>query len=206
MHTCEITLDSFQFPEDLDNDHANFRIAVGLRYVDKNNNLVTAHSVVPSPSTYWECDTDKKEKKDPRYVRAEDGSNLDMTKVGPWGRFMFRVIARELKHIKFEVYDVNRQGAWDTFKSVFEKIPAAFSGVLGPALPIINEVVSSAVTVSSGKDKLLFQGAFEFPQIGATDLRAKHKIEEEGKSGQYKIEFTVNFTRFSNGDGGSPLV
>lgn len=189
MHVCEIKLDGFEFPGELDNDQANFRFLVGLRYIDTDDKLATVHAVLPSLGTYWECDSDKVN--DPRYVRDRNRSKLDMSKVGPWGSFIFRVKVKDLRQINFEVFDVNRQGAWETFKSVVEKIPHAFSGMVGPALPIFNEVVSAAVTATAGSEKLLFRGSCDFSSQDTTRLRGPTQFYGQGKNGKYTIDFSI---------------
>ena len=129
MSIYKITVDRFEFPEGLGDGHANFRMAIGIRYVDSEDNWQTFYAVLPGPSTYWECDKEKK--LDPRYVRvSEEEAKLDMDQVGPWGRYVARITAQEIEQIKCEVYDVNRKGAWETFKSVLTKIPNALASAL----------------------------------------------------------------------------
>ena len=182
MSVIEIKLESFAFPRDLGSDHANFRFVVGLRFVDEKGKLQTTHAVLPGLDSFWECARRKQE--EPNYVRDGEKPSFDMDRVGPWETFIFRVRAEELKQIQFKVFDVNRKGAWETFKSVIEKIPQAFAGILGPALPVANELASAAVAVAAGSDKLLFRGSYDY------SLQDNNTIRGQGKEGGYTIIFS----------------
>ena len=56
MSVYEITLTGFKFPKNLDNDKANFRFVVDLRFVNDESRFTTEHAVMPSLDTFWECD------------------------------------------------------------------------------------------------------------------------------------------------------
>ena len=59
MPLYELRLNGFQFPENLDDDKANFRFIVDLRYTRNGNQYPTERIVMPGMDTYWECDPRK---------------------------------------------------------------------------------------------------------------------------------------------------
>ena len=121
MATFTITLESFEFPEKLGNDKANFRFIVDVRYVDRGGDFATEHAVMPSLDTFWECDTRKKD--NPNFVRAANHSRFNMDKIDNWDRLAIRLKGITLESVQVKVIDVDR-------KDVFDKLKGALQGVL----------------------------------------------------------------------------
>ena len=183
----EITLDSFSFPENLDNNHANFRFLVDLRFIDAEGEPRVVHAVLPSVAKFWECDKDKSSK--PNYVRADPNgedenspSKFDMVKVGEWDKTIFWVRGQNLKTIRFRVYDVNRKNWWDKFADVLKAIPKALEGFLGPVMGVAEEASSTLIEKTFPDAKLLFQGV--------QDIENRNSIEVSGTGvkGEYTIK------------------
>lgn len=216
MPTYEINLKSFIFPANLPDEKANFRFIVDLRYIDKTNEFVTEHAVMPSLDTFWECAKDRHEK--PNYVRDEtdpqkpkfrfDNGNTDGNEqneddrdkpkgIDEWDRLIFHVNGKSLHSIQFKVIDVNRKDAWDTVRNVLGKVAEVAIGKMQGILPISSlwsrplgaasgDVQSFLLKKLAGGDKVLFRGSAKFKGIEADT------IEGAGTRGTYEIKIDVS--------------
>ena len=188
MPVFELNLSGFKFPKNLDNDQANFRLVVDLRYVSVDGNLLTAQAILPGLDTYWECDRNRKQ--DPNYVRGRDEGDwgaIDMQRVDSWDKLIFMLPATSLHSIQFKVFDVNRTDGWDRIKhalnsiagSLFDETKRFIPGVFGGAT---DDVKSFLLKKFAGGDSILHKGSLLFN----TDPIGTHKI-----TGRYEILFTV---------------
>ena len=107
MSVYEITLTGFKFPKNLDNDKANFRFVVDLRFVNDESRFTTEHAVMPSLDTFWECDQGGEGK--PNYVRGKDAGDygqFNMDAIDEWDRLILRVKGKGVHSIQFKVTEV----------------------------------------------------------------------------------------------------
>ena len=141
MATFTITLESFEFPEKLGNDKANFRFIVDVRYVDRGGDFATEHAVMPSLDTFWECDTRKKD--NPNFVRAANHSRFNMDRIDNWDRLAIRLKGITLESVQVKVIDVDR-------KDVFDKLKGALQGVLESALGALRTRIASRIPSAVG--------------------------------------------------------
>lgn len=128
-----ITLKSFSFPSSLGNEHANFRFALTLRFASEKGGLSTANSVIPSPETYWECDTAKTN--DPRYVRMAGANEFDMSKISSWNATAFLIIANYLHAIQLTIIDVDRKDWWEKLGGITQTVLGGLTGAAKKAVP-----------------------------------------------------------------------
>ena len=202
----ELKLKRFQFPEDLDNDNANFRFLIDLRFKDEKQ-YTTKQAVMPGVDTYWECDTRKTE--DRNYVRAKNKCNkFNMCAIDEWDKLILIVKAERLHSIRFSVYDVNRKGAWEEIQKIGGKLLEVGVGIvagkikdsapessavshisdsLGDAASDINSFLIQKV---AGCDSVLFTGSYQFKDCDQGQSK-NFPDEGEGKKGNYKICFHV---------------
>ena len=121
--TCELVLKGFHFPKRLSNSKANFRFIVDLRFIDERKNFDSEHAVMPSLDTFWECDTNRRDR--PNFVRdvspeaeAAAFARFDMHRIDGWDALILGVRAKGLHSVQFKVIDVNRADAWDWVKGI----------------------------------------------------------------------------------------
>ena len=121
--TCELVLKGFHFPKKLSNSKANFRFIVDLRYIDDRKNFDSEHAVMPSLDTFWECDTNRRDRAN--FVRdmspeaqAAARASFDMRRIDGWDALILGVRAKGLHSVQFKVIDVNRADAWDWVKGI----------------------------------------------------------------------------------------
>lgn len=197
----QITLQQFQFPEDLSNGKANFRLIVDVRLYDaETQHLSTEHAVLPSLDTFWECDTGRADK--PNYVRAANAHEVDMDALDDWDKLILVVSDNHrIYGIQFKVIDVDRVDAWDKIKNylgnvakialkilragIEDGIPNVLTGPFGQAAADIESFVLKKM---AGGDKVLFRSATEFngEEDGITGV-----AEGSGSEGQYRIEVLI---------------
>ena len=202
MKTFELTLTKFMFPKNLDNDNANFRFVVDLRYINNDNKLAEKSTVMPSPDAFWECDTRKSG--EPNYVRSGDKDSyaqFDMGRVGEWDQHIDRVNGKGLHSIHFTVFDVDREGVWEKMEKLSKGIVGAVIGKVKDYIPgnsplslplggAADDVQGLILRKIAGGDKVLFRGSHRFAHNGPKELC----ITGEGTKGTYKIGFSVKET------------
>ena len=199
----QLALVGFSFPNDLDDDKANFRFVVDVRYIDEKGNLATHHAVMPSPDTYWECD--KRKQESPNYVRAANRPAFDMTGAGridSWDRLVFLGRAQVIHSVQVKVYDVDRQDFWDKIQDALASVIApllgksksfvpagqdgslqsSVSGVFGS---FVDDVSSSVLKRLSNGDDVLFRGSS--PSRDESGLPQEPKIAGRGTKGNYEV-------------------
>ena len=208
----ELTLDGFQFPDELPNGNANFRFVVDLRYVNAKGQFVTEHAVMPSLDTFWECDLKRSNK--PNYVRSQDGPNFNMDKIDAWDKLILCVTGKSLHSIQFKVIDVDREDAWDKIKNFVGGIVDA---ALGKAKGAISQGVPDPITESlgaaaddlqsfllkklAGGDKVLFRGSAILNDLMDLNGEKKEKnIRKRGSRGEYRIAFSVSQLNRNEGE------
>ena len=208
MTLFELNLTGFSFPAELPNDRANFRFVADLRYIDHRKQFKTAHAVMPSLDTFWECD--KRRAGRPNHVRHGNDGRFDMEKVDVWERLVFLVRAEAVHSIQFKVLDVDRKDAWDTVKNFLggvlegavggwkKDLRKEVSGLEGGALGAAGDDVQSFLLKKlAGGDRVLFRGAADL-QAGVGDHRG-FRVDEggafavhgQGTGGGYEIEFVM---------------
>ena len=192
MPLFEFTLTGFKFPKNLDNDKANFRFVVDLRFINDESRFTTEHAVMPSLDTFWECDQGGEGK--PNYVRGEDAGDygqFNMNDNGPideWDRLILHVKGKSVHSIQFKVIDVNRRDAWDKVKDflggIIEAVIGQIKDVIPQDLPLslpgslggaADDLHSFLLKKLAGGDNVLFRGS------------APLKALEDGNT----MEFTV---------------
>ena len=202
MKTFELTLTRFAFPKNLDDENANFRFVVDLRYIDDDNESDVKSTVMPSPDGFWECDTGRSD--EANYVRGDDNdehAQFDMDRVGEWDQHIDRINGKGLHAIHFTVFDVDRVGIWEKL----EKLPTGIvdaavgkvKGYIPDVFPVSLPLRGAADDVQrliqrkiAGGDKVLFEGSRNFKADDPNDLC----VSGEGKEGTYEIGFSVRET------------
>lgn len=195
-YSVEIT--RFRFPDDLDDDKANFRLQVTLRYRDHDGEYGIHTVVLPGFNLYWECSKEKnkenKVKPDFHLVRKENEQGVyepevDFEKAGAWGK-LFRLKAEELYELRVSVFDVDRQGWLDKLGGVFSdvinnvvKTVPTMSGILKP---IVDETAATiGQKISNDDDRILVVHSSECDRND--DGSGHWNIEYE----DYELEFVA---------------
>lgn len=207
MSHYELKLKGFEFPENLDNDNANFRFLIDLRFKDDKEQYITKQAVMPGVDTYWECDTGKYT--DRNFVRAQDerGNYLyqfNMCAIDEWDKLILIVKGKELHSIRFSVYDVNRKGGWEALKGFGEKLlEVGVSMAVGKIKDSAAESIASHIPDSlgdaasdisslliqkiAGCDNVLFTGSYQFNN---EEREEPPPVKGKGKNGDYTICFS----------------
>ena len=206
MKEYVITLEKFSFPgpEKLDDDNANFRLQVDLRYKKANGEYSMKTVIMPSLDSYWECSIkeNKKVEEERKHncFRKRNGElgefldELDVCKVkdkDPWGS-LFRVNAQCLYELRVTLFDVDRQNWWDKFadalQGVFGKIVGAIPMLGGPIGEVIEEATSSVGRkLANNESKILFTGSARF-------LSEKHSWYIKGDEYLVQLKATADKT------------
>lgn len=203
-----IELTHFAFP-DLEDDHANFRLQVDLRYRKNDGDFATRSVIMPGLSSYWECskeENDNKKKRSDenraqkdRYKRIcvrkrarDDGQNgiyenqIDTKEVDLWDR-SFRVNSTTLYELRVSVFDVDRDDWFDGVVDVLKGAIGVLTAVplLGGALePLIEGAASSVGSeLAKSDDKVLF--------VGSSRRNKSGSLYELGGDSEYVIRFQV---------------
>ena len=185
-YSVEIT--KFKFPDDLEDDKANFRLQVALRHKDQNGEYGIHTVVLPGFDLYWECSKEENKKKefkpDRHLVRKENGQGgyepeVDFEKAGAWGK-LFRFHASELYELRVTVFDVDRQGWLDklgnAFEGVFNKVVSNVPTMSGILKPIVDETAAFIGQKISDDDKILIVHSSEYEK-------------DEDNNGHWSIEY-----------------
>jgi hypothetical protein len=110
-----LTLTDFTFPANLEDKFAAFRLVVTLRYVDENDDILTAMEVIPGvgKTEYWECEKGNKDKIN--YVRHPTLPKLDTDKVDEMQRqaIFSKLKIKKLERVSVKIYDVEKDGKMD---------------------------------------------------------------------------------------------
>ena len=197
MPGYSVELTKFEFPDQLDDKKANFRVQVDLRYQELNGDFALKTVLMPGLELYWECS--EKDNQSKRYkpgcylVRKKDDSenwipDVDLGAVGPWGR-RFRLQANDLYELRVTVFDVDRKDWWDRFsgaiQSVVGKVLSYVPFTGGVVKPVVEEAVSSiGRKLAGGGEKILFVGSAEFQNSSWT-------IASAGIAGSYSLSFAA---------------
>ena len=197
-----ITLKEFRFPEKLDEDKANFRFIVGLRFFDKDDNFSTAHTILPGLDTYWECVPNKSDA--PNYVgppSKEDYGSFDMKAVGKWDSLIFVVKGLRLHSIQFKVFDVNRKDVWDDLSGLIKGLFAMGVGVATANIPsaftppvqgLTDDLRLAVMNKITSEDDLLFRKSRSFDENNfVVGKPAEYVLSYNGTEHDYEIKFTV---------------
>ena len=195
-YSVEIT--RFRFPDDLDDDKANFRLQVALRYRDHNGEYGIHTVVLPGFNLYWECSEEKnienEVKPDFHLVRKEIEQGVyvpevDFEKAGAWGK-LFRLKAEELYELRVTVFDVDRQG-WldklgDVFSDVLNNVVKTVPTMSGILKPIVDETAATiGQKISNDDDRILVVHSSEYDRND--DGSGHWAIEYE----DYELEFVA---------------
>ena len=210
MSLIELNLNSFDFPVNLENGKANFRFVVDVRYFNEDSELATAHSVMPSLDTYWECDTGKSG--NPNYVRngPPPQHGFDMALLDNWDKLIIATKATRIHSVQIKVFDVDRKSFWDVVKDFLAPVIQAFFGlakkVTTDAIPkpisfltgafgsAIEDVESYTLKkLANGEDRLLCKGTFG----SLPTANGNHNIPAvnfNGTQGRYAIGLNLNIS------------
>ena len=197
-----LMLTEFSFPKKLDNDKANFRFVVTVRYVAARGKLVSETTVLPGLDSYWECDT--RRHRDWDYLRRPGLSELAIERIDPWDRLILHMRAEAIHSLQFKVFDVDRKDAWDRIQDVLRDFVGAILHLghkaipsLPPPIRNLNDSVGSVAEdletwvlqkLAAQKDKVLFRGSHFF--IDPSEPVAG-PVGGRGVGGQYAIGFEV---------------
>jgi hypothetical protein len=212
MPTFELTLEGFEFPENLEESRSTFRFLVDLRYIDANNKFATTHSVLPGLDTHWECEKGHKDK--PNFVRPDDlSAKFDMDKIDIWDRLIIRLRAKEIDSLQVKVIDIEKGGGLlDKIKEyaspliqsfigtvgpritratekATEAVPEFAQGVLGDAISDVESLALAKLAGMRGEEFLLFKRGkrrADIPQAGGP-----FSIEGRGHRGNYRISLNL---------------
>jgi hypothetical protein len=208
MPTFELTLEGFEFPENLEESRSTFRFLVDIRYLDTNNKFATAHAVLPGLDTHWECEKGHKDR--PNFVRPDDLSpKFDMDKIDIWDKLIIRLRAKDLDSLQVKVIDIEKGGGLlDKIKEYASPLIQSFIGtvrpqvtkakeavpifaqdVLGDAISDIESLALSKLAGMRGEEFLLFKRGKrrkDIPQAGGPFL-----IEGRGHKGNYRISLNL---------------
>ena len=197
MPLFELVLTEFLFPKALPNDKANFRFIVDLRFINEKGQFITAHAVMPSLDTFWECDISRKDR--PNYVRDSVQSQFNMAEIDDWDKLILCVKGESVHSIQFKVIDVDRKDAWDKVKNFLEGMTGAVIGKVKGGIPgnlpfplpeslggAADDLQSFLLKKLAGGDKVLFRGSnkLKIPENGKT---TPFEVEGQGTDGKYKI-------------------
>lgn len=204
MPTFELTLESFEFPESLDDARSTFRFLVDFRYVDADGAYTAAHAVLPGLDTYWECEKGHKDR--PNFVRPDDlSARFDMEKIDVWDRLVIRLRAADIHSLQVKVIDIEKGGglldkikeyatpliqgflaaAQPGIAKFTESAPAFAQGALGAAVSDVEALALAKLAGMRGEEFLLFKRGKrreDMPPAGG-----KFSIEGRGFKGTYKV-------------------
>lgn len=204
MPTYELTLEGFDFPEDLEESRSSFRFLFDFRYYDPNGGYSTTHAVLPGLDTYWECEKGHRDK--PNFVRPDDLSpRFDMKRIDIWDRLIIRLRAKDLHSLQIKVIDVEKGGGLlDKVKEyagpllqsylgvvrpqaarIIGEAPAFTQGVLGDAASDVEALALAKLAGMKGVEFLLFKGGMrreDMPPEGGD-----FTVEGRGHKGEYRI-------------------
>lgn len=209
MSYREIRLEHFEFPPELPNDRANFRIVFDLRYLQGSEakarpRQVTA--IAPGVDTFWECDTGRADKAN--FVRARRGPRswlpaVDMALLDDWARTIVLLQADEVLAVRAKVFDIDRNGFWDAVADVagdlFQGVvatagrrlssttPRDLRGATGDAVDEIGSYL--AKKLAGGADGVLFQGSAR--PTGDRIVISGPGTNGRKKRGLYRIELSI---------------
>ena len=165
-----------------------------------------ATAISPGADTFWECDTGRKAKAN--FVRARRGPRswevaIDMELLDDWARTVILVDADEVIAVRAKVFDVDRQGFWDSIgdlagdlvaglaglagRGVTHAIPRDFSGATGDAFDELGSFLSKKL--AGGGDHVLFQGSAR-PDNGQILISGPGTNGRKGR-GIYTLELSV---------------
>ena len=209
-------LEKFLFPKKLSNNKANFRFVVDLRFINDKGQLATAHAVMPSLDTFWECDTSRDEK--PNYVRGKDVGDygqFNMAAIDEWDRLILHVKGKNVHSIQFKVIDVNRKDAWDKVNNFLGGIIEAVIGKIKGVIPedsslsllsgslggAVDDLQSFFLKKLAGGNDVLFRGSAKLKAPDDNEKSKEFTVPEEptdgenpwarGTEGNYQIVFTL---------------
>lgn len=208
----ELNLTEFHFPKELDNDKANFRFIVDLRFTNEEGQFTTEQAVMPGLDTFWECHLGRDQ--NPNYVRGDDVTldgesygQFNMETINQWDPLILLVKGKSVHSIRFEVFDVKRKNAWDTLVDTLkeilkntigaaigemkgeipEKMPLSLSESLGGAADELEFFLLKKLANAKAED-LLFRGSTKLEGLNGEDPRL---VQGRGTKGTYKIGFSL---------------
>ena len=203
MPNFELTLEKFDFPDNLPEARSTFRFLIDIRYVDPNGEFATAHAVLPGLDTYWECE--KEHKGEASYVRDDNASQIDMGKIDGWDKLIILLQAKELHSMQVKVFDIEKTGGFlDKLKEysgmvvealIGKAIPAAtgaiptppdfIKGALGAATHDVEAFALAQLAGIRAQNSLLFKKSELGLHPGPVSLRG------EGTKGLYEVGIKI---------------
>ena len=200
MSTYSVEITEFRFPATLNDEKANFRLQVDLRYRDADGKFGIYTVILPGIDLYWECSRKKNEKNELKsgyhLVRKGDENDntiwypeVDFGKVGPWGK-RFRLHATQLYELRVTVFDVARKNWIKKMASaatkVFKSVTGALSNLSGVLKPIVDETVATiGRRIDDNDDKILVVCSGEYTK---SNLRDHWSFKHEN----YEFKFVAN--------------
>jgi len=183
----ELRFAGLEFPKELQNRKANFRLVVCIRFCDRYGNLKTENAVVPGLDTYWECDTGEKEKYN--YVRKHNKPAVDINKIHVWDKLILCVVGRRIHSALFTVVDVDRKDWLERVGRFLGRGMLQLSGssdtysakVSTPLGAAADNMKSAALTAGG---TILFRHSIDFSEPVTGN---KYSVEGRGEKGTYNI-------------------
>ena len=154
MSDYAIKITQFTFPKDLDDDEANFRLQVDVRYRKVDVGFGVHTVILPGLDRYLECDKRTQQEDNPKRgaiparLRTSNawqpGINLD--RVDTMGK-LFRLSAEELYELRVTVFDVDRRGWKDRLANIFKSM----LDIAKVPIPIVGSLADEGVSFVVGK-------------------------------------------------------
>jgi hypothetical protein len=203
MPNFELTLEKFDFPDNLPEARSTFRFLIDIRYVDSKGEFATEHAVLPGLDTYWECE--KEHKGEASYVRADNASEIDMGRIDAWDKLIVMLQAKELHSLQVKVFDIEKTGGFlDKLKEYSGMVvqaligqaitkakdaipapPGVLNGAYGAATHDVEAFALAQLSGIRAQDSLLFKKSTNDLTPGSRSLRG------EGTKGLYEVGIKI---------------
>lgn len=205
MPNFELTLEKFDFPDELPEARSTFRFIIDIRYVNAKGDFATEHAVLPGLDTYWECEKDHKG--EASFVRNGDKSEIDMNKIDLWDRLIVKLNAQSLHSMQVKVFDIEKTGGFmdklkeysgmvvqaligtavKTAKDAVPVPPAVLQGAFGAATHDVETFALAQLAGIRAQDSLLFKKSTNDMKPGPTNKQ----LTGTGTKGEYTVEISI---------------
>ena len=148
MATHIFKLESFEFPDDIPAEEANFRFIVEFRYIDPKDNLCTHTVVMPGLDSYFECDKSKINETNNAALYVRDGNTGKFLfgnkpkAVSEWHALITGFSAKSVQQVQFTVFDVDRKNWYEKLAGKFESLKLDISGLCGGVPALVGTVAA----------------------------------------------------------------
>ena len=203
MPNFELTLEKFDFPDDLPEARSTFRFLIDIRYVNSKGDFATEHAVLPGLVTCWECEKDHKG--EASFVRNGDASEMDMNKIDSWDKLIVMLNAKSLHSMQVKVFDIEKTGGFldklkeysgmvvqaligtavKTAKDAVPAPPGILTGAYGAATHDVEAFALAQLAGVRAQDSLLFKKS-------TNDMTPGNKsLIGDGTKGKYEVGLSI---------------